>query len=78
MTLTRINGTPVPFGAIAATENQSNIVDEGGVVYLSGIPLEKNVMLHVKWGNTASQQCQAQLTIAASTSQVNSLTAQCI
>jgi len=78
VTLVRPNGATVPFGAMAANEKQSNIVDEGGVVYLSGIPLEKQVLLHVKWGNEASQQCQAQFNISASISQVNSLTAPCI
>ncbi|VTQ56735.1 Outer membrane usher protein fimD precursor [Campylobacter jejuni] len=78
VTLVRSNGATVPFGAVATTEKQSNIVDEGGVVYLSGIPLEKPVLLHVKWGNAASQQCQAQISLSASTAQVNSLTTKCI
>ncbi len=53
---------PVPFGAIAtltsdnSTDNISSIVGDGGQIYLTGLP-EVGELL-VKWGDTATQQCQ--------------------
>jgi len=60
-------GKPVPFGATAAllqedgAMDNSSIVGTDGQVYLSGVP-EKG-QLQVKWGNTASQQCQVDFTL---------------
>lgn len=51
---------PVAFGTIAslinAEEQNSSIVGDGGMVYLSGLP-EKGELL-VQWGRGADQQCQ--------------------
>ncbi|WP_242487838.1 FimD/PapC C-terminal domain-containing protein [Pseudomonas sp. TH31] len=55
-------GKPVPFGATASLLQEGGAMDNSGIVgtdgqvYLSGVP-EKGQLL-VKWGNTASQQCQ--------------------
>ncbi|KFK91914.1 hypothetical protein IV04_19605 [Serratia sp. Ag1] len=59
MTLLRANGKPVPFGAQAAlqgtTEMNSDIVGDGGQVYLTGMP--ESGALHVQWGAQPDQQC---------------------
>ncbi|MEB6377366.1 fimbrial biogenesis outer membrane usher protein [Leclercia adecarboxylata] len=60
MTLTRQNGQPVPFGAVATengTQNAGFIVGESGQVYLTG--LQQDVKLTVKWGESEQQRCQA-------------------
>lgn len=60
MTLTRANGEPVPFGAMAGIDdnkkNSGSIVGDGGQVYLSGMP--NTGTLTVKWGTSASQTCR--------------------
>lgn len=64
MTLTRQNGQPVPFGAIATVNGAQNtgfIVGDGGQVYLTG--LQPDVKLTVKWGEAAQQRCQAHYTL---------------
>lgn len=61
MTLT-YNNAPVPFGASAILdgeselERQAGIVGDGGQVYLSGLP-EKG-SLEVSWGSGTSRQCR--------------------
>lgn len=60
LTLHRANGDVVPFGAIVTRKEASDtesIVDEGGVVYLSGI--NDQTTLQVKWGRESTQHCQA-------------------
>lgn len=71
---------PVPFGAVAVSEDQTmeNIVDDGGILYLTGITPEKMTALHVKWGVAATQQCRANIKVNASGKSVQTLTAQCI
>lgn len=78
--LVRNDGTIVPFGAVAVSEDQSleNIVDDGGVLYLSGIKTDERVALHVKWGIAANQQCKASLNLHPAASSVQSVTASCI
>lgn len=51
------NNKPVPFGAIAASDNGENtsIVGNDGVVYFSGMPLSGNI--NVKWGEGADKSC---------------------
>ncbi|HBZ15761.1 MAG TPA: fimbrial assembly protein [Pantoea sp.] len=63
ITLTRHDGL-VPFGAsahILGDNDNSSIVGEGGQVYLSGVA--QRGVLEVKWGNSATQQCQADFTL---------------
>lgn len=55
------DGKPVPFGAMAALkdsngEDNSSIVGDAGMVYLSGMPQAGK--LQVQWGRGADQQCQ--------------------
>ncbi len=78
--LVRNDGTTVPFGAVAVSEDQSleNIVDDGGVLYLSGIKTGEQVDLHVKWGIAANQQCKASINLKSVASSVQSVTASCI
>lgn len=54
--LTDAHGNPIPFGAMARneTQQQPGIVDEGGVLYISGVN-EQPQTWTVRWGN---QQCQ--------------------
>lgn len=59
MTLTREDGTSVPFGAIAMLGEQATIagvVDDNGVVYLTGLPAKGE--LSVRWGQSQQQQCR--------------------
>lgn len=58
VTLTRADGSLVPFGAtaIAGETSSEGIVDENGNVYLTGAPPTGTI--NVKWGN-AGQECQA-------------------
>lgn len=54
------DGKYIPFGAVVTIDNiESNtgIVDENGMVYLSG--LSNKGVLNVKWGSLASQKCEA-------------------
>ncbi|WP_127959903.1 fimbria/pilus outer membrane usher protein [Serratia microhaemolytica] len=53
-------GKPVPFGAMASLLDSedgqnSSIVGDGGMVYLSGLP--DAGQLHVQWGRAENQQC---------------------
>jgi outer membrane usher protein len=62
LTLKRANGQFVPFGANATQfpDNQKQIiVDEKGVVYLTGVKGKTSLL--VKWGVSAEQQCQAEI-----------------
>ncbi|PUV42535.1 fimbria/pilus outer membrane usher protein [Cronobacter sakazakii] len=64
LTLRQANGQPVPFGALVTLEgieNYESMVDEGGVVYLSGV--KENGMAQVKWGNHSGQHCQASVVL---------------
>ncbi|MEW7314496.1 fimbria/pilus outer membrane usher protein [Buttiauxella gaviniae] len=61
MTLTRQDGSAVPFGATASLSGKDNaapdagIVGEMGATYLSGLPEEGQ--LAVRWGKAPDQQC---------------------
>lgn len=63
ITLTQVNGKPVPFGAVASLVGQEDtrwdtgIVGDSGDVYMSGLP-EKG-QLQVMWGNGQQQHCRA-------------------
>lgn len=61
--LTRPNGRIVPFGAMATVDSTeiSGIVDDNGVLYLSGVG--EAFTLTVKWGNKPEQQCHATLSL---------------
>jgi len=74
------NGNPVPFGAIAVSEDQTleNIVDEEGILYLSGVKTNEPVNIHVKWGVAANQQCRVTVNISPAAVSVQSITASCI
>lgn len=59
LTLT-FQGKPVPFGAMAVLpqdeEQNSAIVGDGGMVYLTGAPVQG--VLTVQWGDETDQQCR--------------------
>ncbi|MBU9844992.1 fimbria/pilus outer membrane usher protein [Rahnella ecdela] len=80
ITLIQPGGKKVPFGAVAVSEDQTqeNIVDDGGLLYLSGIKTDEPSVIHVKWGTTASQQCKATLNLQPAASQIQSVTASCL
>ncbi|MGL5699288.1 MAG: FimD/PapC C-terminal domain-containing protein [Kluyvera sp.] len=65
VTLQRENGSPVPFGAFASVDGQTQtgIVDEGGVLYQAGIA--EGMTITVKWGDGPEQQCRATLALEA-------------
>ncbi|WP_323085979.1 fimbria/pilus outer membrane usher protein [Providencia alcalifaciens] len=55
------DGKPVPFGATASLkdsngEDNSSIVGDAGMVYLSGMPQVGSLL--VQWGSGADQQCR--------------------
>lgn len=56
ITLTR-NGKRLPFGTMVTTGESSGIVNDNGLVYLSG--LEQSGTLKAQWGNGKEQQCSA-------------------
>jgi len=74
------NGAPVPFGAMAVSEDQTleNIVDDGGMLYLSGVKSGDRLRLHVKWGTAASQQCWANFFVTPTDAPILTGTSQCI
>ena len=76
--LTR-QGNALPFGAIAsdAGSDNSGIVDENGVVYLSGMPDSGKV--NVKWGARPDEQCTADYVLPADQAAqvVKQVSAQC-
>ena len=58
LTVTRGN-QPVPFGAVVR-ETQSGVtsmVGDDGQIYLSGLPLEGELL--IQWGNGMQSQCRA-------------------
>ena len=59
ISLTRPNQRIVPFGAMATVDGTplNGIVDETGVLYLSG--MDQQTTLTVKWGDAPEQQCHA-------------------
>ncbi|MGV4935264.1 fimbria/pilus outer membrane usher protein [Serratia nematodiphila] len=67
VTLSRPNGMEVPFGALVTVDKQasanSGVVDEGGLVYLSGLAEEGS--LEAKWGQSRRQQCRASYRLPA-------------
>ncbi|RYC43331.1 fimbrial protein FimD [Pectobacterium zantedeschiae] len=60
------NDKPLPFGTIVNTEESSGIVDDGGQVYLSGIPYSGT--LTATWGSDDTQKCRASWHIDDATS----------
>lgn len=68
MTLTH-NGKPVPFGATVTSEGSQggSIVADNGQAYLSGMPLQGNVL--VAWGETPDTRCKAQYRLTQSDQQ---------
>lgn len=81
MTLTRANGQPVPFGALAtipgSDTKQSFIVGDNGQVYLSG--LAQQGTLNVQWGKDAGESCVVNYNITSNSDipGVLSASAQC-
>ena len=64
MTL-RHNGSPLPFGStvVSGTDGHESLVADGGVVYLSGLPLTGT--LKAQWGRGAGQQCSVRYRLPA-------------
>lgn len=66
ISLTRPDGRIIPFGAVASVDGLTlgGIVDDRGVLYLSGV--SENVPLTVTWGSSAEQRCHASATLSPS------------
>lgn len=83
LTLVLPGGDPVPFGALALTTDKqsSGIVDDQGLLYLSG--LQDNSTVEVQWGATSQQRCITTIKIpsearnAQSTMKIKMLNALC-
>lgn len=56
-------GKPLPFGSVVTYGDSSNIVGDGGQVYLSG--LAEKGELKASWGRTDDEQCSASYTLPA-------------
>ena len=69
MTILRVGGAPVPFGAIVTDKTQKSedgfIVGDAGQVYLTG--LADNGRLLVKWGSGTQEQCQVNYQLGQTT-----------
>ena len=65
LSLSRKDGSPVPFGAIASLNNgeQNSIVGDDGQVYLSGLP--DSGILNVKWGKSIDEQCRVDFNLSS-------------
>lgn len=68
LSLTDKNGKPLPFGAIASNQTQQSIVDEGGVLYITGVDDQPRTW-SVLWGHEADQQCQFTFSLPVDTPQ---------
>ncbi|MCP1107102.1 fimbrial biogenesis outer membrane usher protein [Serratia nevei] len=79
MTLIRVDGRPVPFGATATllgADDNGSIVGDGGQVFLAGMPERGEVQ--VKWGKQAEQQCRAEYRLpSAASPDIPTIEAQC-
>ena len=74
LALTDRNGKPLPFGAMASSESQQqqSIVDEGGVLYLTGVN-EQPQTWSVRWGNEENQQCRFTFSLPANSQRAASV-----
>ncbi|EIC4353469.1 fimbria/pilus outer membrane usher protein [Salmonella enterica] len=64
LTLTRGDGTPVPFGSVSTVEghdNSTGITGDKGLVYLTGMPDKGRVT--VRWGQGQSRHCTAEVQV---------------
>lgn len=81
MTLIRMDGKAVPFGATVVNEADpdagSSIVGDGGQVYLAG--LKNQGTLHVQWGKEADRQCRVSYRLSqnASSEGIPAINSQC-
>ncbi|SUW63736.1 Outer membrane usher protein fimD precursor [Buttiauxella agrestis] len=82
MTIMRVGGSPVPFGAMVNDSSQKTtqafIVGDAGQVYLTG--LANKGALQVKWGSGAQEQCQVKYSLAKLTTDnagIQTLNGQC-
>lgn len=71
VTLLHPNGKPIPFGAMVVAqsgknsdENNFGIIDDGGVVYLRGLP--DSGQLYVQWGRRHNQHCTTHYQLSSS------------
>lgn len=73
------DGTPVPFGAGVVIDGgaEESIVDDGGIVFLSGLRQAEPTELSVKWGSGAAQRCRARFTVSSESSGVIAMTVPC-
>ncbi len=79
MTLTRLNGQPVPFGAMATVNGvtqQMSVVGDNGQIYLSGLKPEGEITL--RWGKDNSGVCQAKYVLDRTKSGVQLLSGKCL
>lgn len=70
--LTDGQGHALPFGAIASSQTQQSIVDDGGVLYISGVNNQPQIW-SVRWGNQPDQQCQFTFSLPESVSRGTSI-----
>lgn len=67
LTLTRIDGSPVPFGSVVSvisdnrTNNYNNIVADDGQVWITGLPEEGEIL--ARWGEGNASECKAHLSL---------------
>lgn len=70
VSLTRPDGSSIPFGAVASVDGLalSGIVDDRGMLYISGVG--EDIPLTVKWGSSAGQSCHADVVLSPSSKDV--------
>ncbi len=66
--LKRPDGRQIPFGAMATVDNTTlnGIVDDNGILYLSGI--SEQTAVTVQWGKSPDQQCHASVSLPVNSS----------
>ncbi|HFF1952932.1 TPA: fimbria/pilus outer membrane usher protein [Escherichia coli] len=81
ITLTRSDGTPVPFGSIVSVNSDKSnfrtngVVADNGQVWVSGLSEEGE--LYARWGNSDDTQCKAPFHIMKDSSEILRLSLNC-
>ncbi|EJQ7281751.1 fimbrial biogenesis outer membrane usher protein [Escherichia coli] len=75
------HGKPVPFGSVVSVigDNNSSIVGDDGIVYLSG--LQERGIIKVRWGDNTNQHCKVSFNLSKGNidlDDINQVDAECL